>query len=223
MLPIKNGLKQGDALTPLLFNFALQHTIRRVQENQDGLKLDGTHQLLVYADGVHILGGNVQTIKENAEALIVASKEIGLEVNADKTKYMVMSRDQNAGRSYSMKIDNRYFERVEEFKYLGTTLTNKNFIQEEIKSRLKSGNACYHAVQNLLSSRLLSKNVKIKIYRTVILPFVLYGCETWSLTLREERRLSLFKNRVLRRIFGPRRDKVTGEWRKLHNEELNGM
>ena len=73
MLPIKNGLKQGDALTPLLFNFALQHTIRRVQENQDGLKLDGTHQLLVYADGVHILGGNVQTIKENAEALIVAS------------------------------------------------------------------------------------------------------------------------------------------------------
>ena len=93
---------------------------------------------------------------------------------------------------------------------------------EEIKSRLKSGNACYHSVQNLLSSRLLSKNLKIKIYRTVIFPVVLYGCETWSLTLREERKLRVFENRVLRKIFGPRRDEVMGEWR-LHNEELNDL
>jgi len=173
----------------LLFNFALEYAIRRVRVNQDRLKLNGTHQLLVYADYVNILGGSVHTVKENAEALIVASKEIGLEVNADKTKYMVMSRDQNAGQSHRMKIDNISFERVEEFQYLGTTLTNKNSIQEEIKSSLESGNACYHSVQNLLSSSLLSKNLKIKIYRTIILPFVLYGCETWSLTLREERRL----------------------------------
>ena len=81
---------------------------------------------------------------------------------------------------------------VEEFKYLGTTITDQNSIQEEIKSRLKSGNACYHSVQNLLSSRLLSKNLKIKIYRTIILPVVLYGCETWLLTLREEGRLIMF-------------------------------
>jgi len=101
-------------------------------------------------------------------------------------------------------------KRVEEFKYLGTTLTNQNSIQEEIKSRLKSGNACYHSVQNLLSSNLLSKNLKIKIYRTIILPIVLYGCETWSLTLREECRLRVFENRVLRRILGPKRDEVTG-------------
>ena len=84
-------------------------------------------------------------------------------VNADKTKYMVMSRDQNAGESHSMKIDNSSFERVEVFKYLGTTLTNHNSIQEEIKSRLKSGDVCYHSVQNLLSSSSLSKNMKIKI------------------------------------------------------------
>ena len=83
-------------------------------------------------------------------------------------------------------------------------------------------NACYHSVQNLLSSSLLSKNLKIKIHRTIILPVVLYGCETWSLTLREERRLRMFQNRVLRRIFGPKRDEVTGEWRKLHNE-LNNL
>ena len=131
--------------------------------NQDGLKLNGRHQLLAYADDVNILGGSAHTVKENSEALVVATKEIGLEVNADKTKYMIMSRDQNAGRSYSTKIDNSSIERVEEFKYLGKTLTYKNSIQEEIKSRLKLGNACYYSVQNLLSSSLLSKNLKIKI------------------------------------------------------------
>jgi len=99
---------------------------------------------------------------------------------------------------------------VEEIKYLGTTLTYQNSIAEETKSRLRLGNACYHSVQNLLSSRLLSKNLKIK-SRITILPVVLYWCETWLLTLREERKLRVFENIVLRRIFGPRRDEVTGE------------
>jgi hypothetical protein len=97
-------------------------------------------------------------------------------------------------------MDNSTFERVEEFKYLGTNLTNQNSIAEEIKSRLRAGNVCYHSVQNLFSSRLLSKNLKIKIYRTIILPVVLYGCETWSLTLREERKLRVFENMMLKRI-----------------------
>jgi len=96
--------------------------------NQEGLKLNGTLQLLAYADDVNILEGSVHTVKESAEALVVATKETGLEVNADKTKYMIMSRDQNAGRSHSMKIDNSCIERAEDFKYLGTTLTNKNSI-----------------------------------------------------------------------------------------------
>jgi hypothetical protein len=137
-----------------------------------GLKLNGKHQPLVYADYVNILGGSIHTVNENAEVLIVASKETGLEVNADKAKYMVMSRGQNAGQSHVMETDNSSFERVEESKYLGTTLTNQNPIQEEIKSRLKPGNSCYHWVQNLLSSSLLSKNLKIKIYKTIILPWV---------------------------------------------------
>jgi len=89
-----------------------------------------------------------------------------------------MSRDQNAGRRHNIKIDNRSFEGVEEFKYLGTTLTDQNSIRGEIKSRLKSGNSCYHLVQNLLSSSFSYKNLKIKIYRTIILPVVLCECET---------------------------------------------
>jgi hypothetical protein len=101
----------------MLFNFALQYAIKRVQVNQDGLKLNVTHQLLAYADDVNILGGSLHILKENAEALVAATREIGLEVSADKTKYMVMSRDQIAGRIHSVRIDNSTFEMVEEFKY----------------------------------------------------------------------------------------------------------
>ena len=107
-------------------------------------------------------------------------------------------------------------------KHLGFLLTSKNYIQEEIKCRLKAGNACYYSVQTLLGSRLLSKNSKIKTYKTIILPVVLYGCEAWSLTLREESRLRVFENRILRRIFGSKKD-VNGEWRRLHNEELHNL
>jgi len=123
----------------------------------------------------------------------------------------------------SIKNDNSAFGKLEEFRYLVTTLTNQSSIHEGIKSKLKSGNVCYHSEQNLLSSSLLSNTLKITIYRTIILPVVLYWCETWSLTIREERRLRVFENRVLRRIFGPNRDEVTGKWRKLHNEELTNL
>jgi hypothetical protein len=102
---------------------------------------------------------------------------VGLEVNSEKTKYMLMSL-KKAGQKHCIKIANRFFEGVANFKYLGTTLTDQNYMQEEIKSGINSGNACYHSVHSLLSSRLLSRNVKVKIYNTIILPVVLYGCET---------------------------------------------
>jgi hypothetical protein len=133
---------------------------------------------------------------------------------------MLLSCHRNAGKNWDKKIANRLFENVSHFKYFGTTVTNENLSQEEIKRRWNSGNACYHSVQNLQSSRLLLKNVKLRICKTIILPVVLYGCETLSLTLKEEHRLNMFGNRVLKRIFGLRRDKVTGWWRKQHNEEI---
>jgi hypothetical protein len=111
---------------------------------------------------------------------------------------MLVSRDQNADQIREIKIGKRSFENVSPFKYLGTTVTNQNIIQEEIKRRMNSGNACYHSVQNLLSSRLLSNIVKVRIYKTLILPVVLYGCETWSLTIRREHKLRVFENRMLR-------------------------
>jgi hypothetical protein len=174
------------------------------------LEFNGTHQLLVYADEVILLGENINIIKKNAEAVLDASKEIGLEVKSEKTKYLFMSRHQTAGQSNYIKVANKSFEIVTKFNYLGATLTEQNCIHEEIRSRQNPGNACYHAVQNLLSSRLLSRNVKIKIYNSILLPVFLYGSETWSLTLGEEHRLRVFENRVLRRIFGPKRDEATG-------------
>jgi hypothetical protein len=106
---------------------------------------------------------------------------------------------------------------------LGTTVTNQNLIKEEIKRILNSGNACYQSVQNLLSSRLLSKNVKVRIYKTIILSVVLYGYETLSLTVKQEHKLRVFENRVLREKFGPKRVEVTGGWRKLRNEKLRNL
>ena len=138
--------------------------IRRVQGNQEGLKLNGTHQLLAYADGVNILGGSMHTIKKNTKALVSASKEIGLAVNANKTEYMATSWDLNAGQNINIKTGTKSFDKVEQLTYLATTITNQNSIHEEIKSRPKSVNACYHSVHTLLPFSLLSKNINIENY-----------------------------------------------------------
>ena len=165
------------------------------------------------ADNVSTLGGSVHTIKKNTESLEVASKEFGLEVNSDKTTYVATSRDQSSGRGHDIKTDNSSFEKVEEFKYLGKTLAYQDSIKEEIKTEVRECLLSFGV--EFLSSGLLSKKIKIKIYRTIILPFVLYGSATWSLTLSEERRLRFLDIRLLGRILGPKRDEATGEQRKI--------
>jgi hypothetical protein len=116
----------------------------------------------------------LDTIKKSTETLIDASKEIGLEVNTEKTTYMLLSRHQNAGQNRDIKIANRYSEIVAQFTYLGTTVANRNLIQEEIKRRLNSSNACYNSVHNLLSSCLLSQSIKIRIYKIIFFIHTVY-------------------------------------------------
>ena len=128
---------------------------------------------------------------------------------------MITSRHQNVIQNQNIIIGNLSFENVEQFRYLGVTVTNTNDIREEIKCRIN--------MEKILSSRLLSKKLKVKTYKTIILPVVLYGCETWSLTLRGEQRLRVFENKVLKKIFGSKRDEITGEGRKLHNAELHAL
>jgi hypothetical protein len=127
-----------------------------------GLKLNGTHKLLAYADDVNLLGDNIDTIKKNTKTLIDISW-VGLEINVEEAKYMLLSPHQNVGQNRDKKLVNRLFENVLQFRYLGITVTNQNLIQEKIKRRINPGNICYHSVQNLLSSRLLSRNLKIRI------------------------------------------------------------
>ena len=134
---------------------------------------------------------------------------------------MITSRAEK--RESELNVANFKFAQVNEFKYLGTIVTDKNETKTEIQKRLHSGNACFYATNKLLKSRLLSRKTKIRIYKTIILPVVLYGCETWPLTRAQENRFRVFENKVLRKIFGTKKDEVGWEYRKLHNHELEEL
>ena len=159
------------------------------------------------------------------QTFIDSSKDICPDLNAEKTKYMLMSCEETAGQNNIKKMGNKSTERVGELKYLGTAPTNQNCNREGIKCRLNSGHVCYCSVQNRLSASLLSKNIKIEIYRTIISTVVLYGYETLSFTLKEKHRPRMLKKRkgVLRKMFGPKRDTIIGDWSKLNSEEVHNI
>jgi len=132
---------------------------------------------------------------------------------------MITSRNTGNEVNKNTIIRDVIIEKVNKFKHLGAYITSKNGVTEEIKIRLVSGNACFYS----LPSQLISRKLKLKIYRTVILPVILYGCESWSRTLSDEHKLRVFENKVLRKIYGPKRGATTGEWRRLHNEKFHGL
>ena len=138
-----------------------------------------------------------ETLINNTKILLDKTKELGLQINVEKTEYMVTDRIQNTHNNGNLIVCDKIFERASNFKYLGSILNQTNEIREKLKKRINLGNACFYSVRKLLDSRILSRRLKIRIYRTLILPVVLYGSEAWSLTLQDEKGFRVFENKVL--------------------------
>jgi len=177
--------------------------------------------LIAYADDIVLLGDNTEMIKSLGKKLVKSAEKVGLTFNDDKTEYLILSRsNRNYGLEQHIELEGHTFRKVSQFKYLGSIITQDNELKTEVSSRIQLANKGYYGLKRILKSRTLSKNLKIRIYMTLLRPIVLYGSEMWALRKAEEQRLGVFERKVLRKIFGPVFDCETNECRKLHNYEL---
>jgi len=197
---VRAGLRQGDALSPILFNLALEKVIRSLPARQN-MEILEQNTILAYADDIVIIGSSRIDVETRTADLIKAAEPIGLKVNQEKTKYLVVSREERA--LDDMLVDGYVFQQVTDFKYLGTNINNRNNMHNEIKLRIASGNKGYYALAKLFKSKLLSRKSKEYLYSSFLRPVLTYGCETWSVTKGDEEKLNIFERKVLRRIYGP--------------------
>lgn len=220
---VNTGVRQGDGLSPLLFNISLEEALQKVKELHLGLKL-GTHvNILAFADDVVLMAEKEEDLIILAETLIKETEYVGLRVNDMKTKFMRVGREEigNNGNPDIFQINNHNFERVNSFTYLGVVLSDKNTEDIEIQNRLNVANRSFYACGKLMKSKLLSRKTKIRMYKTIIRPVLLYGGENWILSKKMEKKLITFENKVLRTIYGPTCE--DGTWRIRHNQEIRGL
>lgn len=217
---VKSGLKQGDALSPALFNLALEKIIRDTNDDRR-MEISNEQVMLAYADDIVVMGETKEEIINSTSKLINASKGIGLHVNEGKTKYMVVSR--RPPNIDSIEVDNYKFEKVDNFKYLGVNINNKNDMHIEINERITSGNRCYFSIIKLLRSKLLSRGSKILLYHSYLRPVITYACETWSLTKGDSRRLITLERKVLRTIYGSIFNPETQTYERRSNENVKSL
>lgn len=201
----------------ILFNFTLEKAIRDSGIDRGGTIWTKSMQILAFADDIDMIGRTRSSVREAFILLESAANDIGLTINESKTKYMEFMSNNSSKDPFHVK--NYSFERVDQFKYLGTMISiGNNYIKTEVNHRITMGNRCFYGLKKQLRSRLLNVKTKLKIYKTLIRPIVLYGSESWTLNKDTENRLIVFERRVLRSIFGPVND--NGRWRGLFNFEL---
>lgn len=221
---VNRGLRQGDAISPILFNIALDKVIRTAEISVKLFGQDGPRLLLAFADDIDVVGNSVLTVKDLFSRVETQAEQIGLRINEGKTKYMYTSRTERRDRvGQNVTMGEYNFERVATFKYLGATIVQDNNLTEEIKVRIQSGNKCLYALKSVLASKNISRRTKITIYKTVIRPTVMYASETWTLTKDDERKLRVFERKVLRKIFGPLRSPITQQYRIRTNQEISDL
>jgi len=213
------GLRQGDSLSCNLFNFVMESVLRKAGVHLSGTILSNRSvQLLAYADDIDIIGRTKRDVTAAFNAIERESAKVGLAVNEGKTKFMICSSRESQRLGTQLNADTYNFEVVKDFIYLGSAVTSKNDVSLEIKRRITLANRCYFGLSRQLSSRALSRRTKLTLYKTLILPVLLYGAESWTVTQSDAAALGVFERKILRKIFGPIR--VGGDYRIRWNDEL---
>lgn len=214
-----DGLRQGDPLATLLFNIVLEKAIRNTCVDKDGNIFTKSCQLLAYADDVDIIGRNAEHVKQTFISLTNAASSVGLRVNVNKTKYMMVPKQDNFPDHVT--IQNNRFNVVDNFKYLGSQINSNNDIGEEVMARIASGNRCYYGLRKFFQSKTLNRELKCKVYKQLVRPIVMYGSETWCMTQKHESYLRGFEKKILRCIYGAIYE--NSRWRRRFDFELKRL
>ena len=217
---VNSGLRQGDVISTILFNLCLEKVIRKIEINPGGTILNRSLDYMAYADDLNIVSRNTRYLAEAFQQIDSEGRKMGIEVNVDKTKFMVSCRDQRI-RDENLTIGDKVFKKVRDFKYLGSTITEDNNTSTEIKVRIAAGNRSYYSCLSMMKSRMLSRKSKVRIYKTLIKPVVMYGSETWTMSKKDQSALLVWERKILRKIYGPVNDHDT--WRIRTNSELQEL
>ena len=217
---INKGVRQGDGLSATIFNIAVEGVMRAC--NISGSIIEKSVQIVAYADDLAIIARDSRSLKETLLRVKTEATKRGLEINQEKTKYMEIERRKRNDNIKEVEIGNFRFEKVENFKYLGSIINNKNERSIELKQRIQAGHKAYHKYKTFMKHNRISKNTKLRIYKTAIRPVVTYGAEAMCLTKKDEEISNIFERKIMRRISGPIKINEE-EYRRLMNYEIEEM